>query len=613
MWFPIFSGRLLACLLIVVALPAAYGQYGDITTTNIPPSGWTNTSWGDPGGWTTINVTQNDLPANRSDIDAAQKIREIIAATSGRRILFFPAGTYYFKSNLVIRTGDLRLRGAGNTSTTFRISAASSANASITFEGNGEQTEVDVTNEPIRTAQTANVPNGSVFDVGNTVEIYNKGGSFAAGQYNEAQIMTITGISGNTLTLDFKFGISFNSNPKIRKLSMLQNVGFESFNVVRDNSTSSGTPNLGMNFVLNGYVKAVESAFCQGSHIAITGCRRVVVENNTCYDGFDFGGGGNGYGVLVNRNSTRVRITNNKLWNLRHHIILARGANHCVVSYNSTESEYRNTGGGGTTVPDLDLHGFDPHNNLFEGNNGYTLASDSRSDANANSIIGRYNSFFRNRLTNTYFIDDASTVGNRLPFRFIVVGNCFRYQPGVITGTEHFIGNNYQIQGDVLRPGDLTSTSNVPTSLYFSGKPQFLSGKPWPVFGPGVGSGGTYGKDNSVPAYDRARTAVCPTVNTASACSGCREISPELFINAARTYPNPARDEATFVFMAQEAQSTTIRCSDPSGKTVHTVPVRLNEGLNEVKINLTGWQRGMYILSAPLIGETIQAKLLVNE
>ena len=74
-----------------------YLTFDDIYKTRIPPNGWENTMWNDPGGWITIDVTDNGLPPNSPSIDATIAIQSIINSSSGNRILYFPQGTCIFK------------------------------------------------------------------------------------------------------------------------------------------------------------------------------------------------------------------------------------------------------------------------------------------------------------------------------------------------------------------------------------------------------------------------------------------------------------------------------------------------------------------------------------
>jgi hypothetical protein len=87
-------------------------DYGDINPDYQPPSPWPVVEYEDPGGWTTIDVSEHELEPD-TDVDAAVAIAKIIADTEGRRRLFFPAGTYTLKSSLWIRVGDIWLDGEG--------------------------------------------------------------------------------------------------------------------------------------------------------------------------------------------------------------------------------------------------------------------------------------------------------------------------------------------------------------------------------------------------------------------------------------------------------------------------------------------------------------------
>ena len=488
-------------LFFIIGLHSSFlhSQYGDIPSDRIPPNGWQNVQWNDPGGWTTINMNANGLPPNSSSTDAAQKVRDVISSTSGNRILYFPTGTYYFNTDLEITTDNVRLTGDGITETELILNAPSSSNAEIAFVGGGLGTEVDVTDTPSRGDQQLNIASTSGLSVGDFISVYNKDGGIEFGTYLKSQIVRIDAISGNTLTTDMKFGIPFNSNPKIKKIDMIRNVGIEDLKVSRVRAASSANiQNINFRNAFNGYAKNLESAFSERAHVSASSSRDIVVENISAHEAFNYGGGGQGYGIVFVSGSTRCRATNNKLWSLRHHIMVILGANHCVVSYNSTETPLIGTDA------DLNFHGFYPHNNLYEGNKGRNLIMDRRSEDGDDSQ-GDYNFWFRNDVNNKIQILQP-TFGTIASFPTIV-GNI-----GSILSIDSDVQNEYiaanRIDGNILW-GELASDASIPNSVYLSAKPSFLGSKPWPIFGPGVASG--WGTDNTLPATDRSRIPEPPS------------------------------------------------------------------------------------------------------
>lgn len=89
-------------LLTISSAISAAGDLAGIPRDRLPPAGWADTQWVDPGGWKKVDVTQHGLRADDEKTDAAAKVREILAAHPQERIiLFFPRGVYYFASSLV--------------------------------------------------------------------------------------------------------------------------------------------------------------------------------------------------------------------------------------------------------------------------------------------------------------------------------------------------------------------------------------------------------------------------------------------------------------------------------------------------------------------------------
>lgn len=471
----------LSMVLAMLPLTAFAFDYGDLDTTKMPPDGWKNVQWQDPGNWTTINVNQNGIPANDTTVNAAQEVLDILSTTSGNRILYFPEGTYYFDTDLSITASNVRIVGDGMTKTVFHLSGPSSANVEISFTGSTSGTAIAVSGSPARGDQSFTVSDASTLSVGDMIQLYLKNGATAYGFYNESQILEVTAVNGNTITVDMKLGIDFPSadTPEIIELDMVRNVGISDMKVIRDTAaTSANTNNIEFWKVYNGYAHNIESAFAERSHINAGFSKNIVIEHNLVHEAFDYGGGGQGYGIMLEIGTTGARVSNNRAYALRHHYLIQLGANHNVFSYNVSEPDYKHVDDN-----DFSVHGDYPHNNLFEGNVGSNIEADNAHGSNGPN--------------NTYFRNDAGSIQIRsLTGYQNIIGNLAAVSTESST---NYVGAN-SADGNTIDWGSLNSNSAIPDSLYLTTKPDFFgTNDPWPVFGPGVTNWGT---GHALPAVD---------------------------------------------------------------------------------------------------------------
>jgi hypothetical protein len=424
-----------------------------------------------------------------------------------RRLLYFPPGIYYFKTNLRLDVGDLIIQGAGS-ETVFRIISPGDQLAQIEIGFDRAKQlgpALPITADVAAGADTVTVSDASGLAVDQFILLSEPPNVWEGPTYS--QLVRIKAKTGNTLTLDMKVGLRYPvaDGSSVRRINLLRNVGFEKLKVERTNGWTSdrsniqNAGNLVLTGVYNGFLRDIESEYSIRNHLQVDWSRNVVVERNALYETREKQTGGWGYGVGMNW-STRVRVTDNKAWELRHQILLQTGSNHCVVSYNSLESP--------TDYNDLALHATYAYMNLFEGNRFTESYADNSKAGEVNqTATGPGNTWFRNTA--------SGRVGslNNATYRQNIIGNVVGelLDARDYVKYQHYFGANRVNGTDSWR--ELSSTSTLPASLYLTQKPALLGSKSWPLFGPGVSS--NWGTSNTLPAADRPR----PTLFTEDALS----------------------------------------------------------------------------------------------
>lgn len=479
-------------------------SYGSISTARIPPNGWENPTIVDPGGWTTINVTNDGrlsaaqrLSPNDSTQDASAKIAAIISSTSGlgSRKLYFPAGAYYLKTHLVITTSNIWIYGDGPS--TRLVQQQTSAPGHIAFVGNSTSGAAPVygdlagtnllTSAPVSGANTVTLQGSTSIQVGDIVDVFqDTTPEFAAdfwGKEAWGQLAKVTAVDtvNRRLTLDSKLALSYdiNKRPRVRRIMPIRNIFLKDLRIERsvDNNEIDGVR---LQFCENCFVAGVQSFKASDrNHINIRWSYRVVVAQSSFDNAWTTVGGGFAYGIGVGPQSAKVKVADNYFRNLRHHVLLQAGASHNVVAYNSLEPTYYST--------DVALHGNWAHHNLFEGNQFATARHDGDHGVN-----GPLNTFYRNRA-------NSIELGYNPTDRNNVIGNVIGAFSVANGSTDNYVEGN-RIAG-VDQWNTLSPSSTLPPSLFMTNQPAFLSGKPWPLYGPGVSG---YGTSNTTPAADRS-------------------------------------------------------------------------------------------------------------
>jgi hypothetical protein len=180
------------------------------------------------------------------------------------------------------------------------------------------------------------------------------------------------------------------------------NIGIENLKIYRNESGSSSSgSNIFFKHAVNCWIKGVESSFTSRHHIDAQRSSHIYISGCYLHHANSYGGGGRGYGVVLNISTTNCLVENNIFKTLRHAMLVQAGANCNVFTYNYSTDQYW-TGESGQG-PDLCLHGNYPFANLFEHNIVEHIEAD-----NSHGNNGPYNAFVRNiNYTSTNFISSV--------------------------------------------------------------------------------------------------------------------------------------------------------------------------------------------------------------
>lgn len=294
-------------------------------------------------------------------------------------------------------------------------------------------------------------------------------------KYSTGQIIEIESVINNLVLLKSQIRRDFKSDdiPRIVTLDLKRNINISNITINRLDQTESQTSNIYLEYAKDASVSCVRSYNSNFAHITIANSLNCSVTGSYFQDGFDYGGGGKAYGVMLQFSTSECLIYNNQFNHLRHSMILQAGANGNVISYNYSKNPFwaevsfpTNSSG------DLVLHGNYVYSNLFEGNVVQQIVID-----NSHGQNGKFNTFLRNRAELFGIFMNAGTnsqnfIGNEVVNTIFLMGNY------VLSGSDHYEhGNN--IKGKTTP----SNTDEVEIkSLYLTDKLDYYNLN-WPPIG----------------------------------------------------------------------------------------------------------------------------------
>lgn len=415
---------------------------------------------------------------NDGNFDNSSLLNQLISNAGTGTTFYFPAGFYHFTNSIVLKS-DITLVGeAGKTYFLFDSMP----------NGNGIVCSGKIVLQAIKLNASASknqdyfLIQNSELNAGDLVYIADIDSSNVYSEWafgSTGQVVKVKSVFQDTVFLasELRRDYLIGNEPFVRKMNPISNVKIQNIICVRRDSTKAQTSNILVDKAYNCEISCVESYAANFAHVTLANALNITVSGSYFKDAQGYGGGGKGYGVVLQFASGECKIYNNVFDHLRHSILLQAGANGNFIGYNYSKNPYwTETSLPGDAAGDLVLHGNYVYANLLEGNVVQNIVIDDSHGEN-----GPNNVFLRNRaegyglfMSPLIATDSQLFIGNEITNTILSKG---LYS---LAGSGHFeFGNN--VVGKCMPENTADVTLN---SMYFTSVPsEFDSISSWPIIG----------------------------------------------------------------------------------------------------------------------------------
>jgi hypothetical protein len=527
-----------------------------------------------------------------------QALQMALKDLNGPGEIFFPAGTYLFKQTIHLPDSIL-LRGEMDSSSLKPLSilmlAPGNNRHGISITG-GQALVIDKIHYELKQgSQKLAVRSPSSFIPGDIIKLNPTDDSTLVNNTwafeSTGQIFEILKIEGDSLILNKPLRRSYSGThaPLLKKLNPIRQVHLQCLGIFRIDTTTSQSSNIYFNNAMDCSVSGVQSYFCNFAHIDINNSSRISIINSHYKDAHSYGGGGKGYGVMIQSGSGDCYIHQNYFDHLRHSMILQAGANGNVIAYNYSSHPYWTE----TILPsnsagDLVLHGNYVYMNLFEGNVVQNIVID-----NSHGINGPFNTFYRNRAELFGIFMNAQPASHSQNF----IANQVINTNSAFLGLYSLQGNQHYEYGNIVKGNIMPNTSTDPNtvSLFNYEFSSFYMSK---SSIPPVRHDNWNSNVPSIEVNYRARItnqkSICENLNY-SITNVKTKLSKKFII-----FPTSFSNEL-HLLVPEEISGKKIFIYDLTGRLLYFF--QLNQ--NNLKIDTGQWKPGMYLIKIPAYPDAI--------
>ena len=226
----------------------------------------------------------------------------------------------------------------------------------------------------------------------------------STGQYARGQIVAVTGVNGNTITISPGLYSAYTNSPLVAPFSPTVYAGVENLQVYANNTGYAA--NFGMSGCAYCWIKGVESNYTDGDHVEDYFGYRDEIRDSYFSNAFVHSPGSFDSDIDLADKTSATLVENNIIERTHASIMLEWGAAGNVISYNYTEGAF-DSGAPNVVIGGVDFHGAHPQFNLFEGNVVTQLYQDSVWGSSSQSTD------FRNWVIGTNYVC-TPTAGSRV-------------------------------------------------------------------------------------------------------------------------------------------------------------------------------------------------------
>ena len=225
----------------------------------------------------------------------------------------FVGGDYLFKETIELPS-NVVLQGNGNT-TTLRFALGKNEDA-ILLKGSSAITEITLTESSSIGETTLVMSSTSGLKPGALLRIGYKNSQLATSEWARnsiAQIVKVTSVDGNRVHVEspMRLALDINQELLVSAITPVRNSGVACMEIVREDATTEQTSNIKLMMTENCFVKNVISQYANFAHVEIFESTKAEVSGSYFRYAHAYGGGGQGYGVMIHLSSGECLVENN--------------------------------------------------------------------------------------------------------------------------------------------------------------------------------------------------------------------------------------------------------------------------------------------------------------